>query len=101
LARDGTLVDALLVDSGVPGKRGGSGKSFEWDQAAPLVRFLQTRHKVAVAGGLNPANVAKAVELFRPWGVDVVSGVERKAGSKDPDKVRAFVQAVRQVDQRL
>jgi phosphoribosylanthranilate isomerase len=97
LARDGQLVFALLVDAGVPGKRGGSGKTFEWDKAAPLVRFLQTRHKVAIAGGLNPANVVKAVELFRPWGVDVVSGVEREPGKKDHDKVREFIAAARSV----
>jgi phosphoribosylanthranilate isomerase len=97
LARDGQLVYALLVDAGVPGKRGGSGTTFEWDKAAPLVRFLQTRHKVAVAGGLNPANVAKAVELFKPWGVDVVSGVEREPGKKDHDKVREFIAAARSV----
>src|SRR5437016_11702279 len=48
LARDGKLVQALLVDSGSPGKRGGSGKPFDWDQAAPLVRFLQTRHKIVI-----------------------------------------------------
>jgi phosphoribosylanthranilate isomerase len=50
---------------------------------------------VIVAGGLTPENVGEAIEILSPWGVDVVSGVEKKAGEKDQRKLKAFVEAVR------
>jgi phosphoribosylanthranilate isomerase len=88
-------VAALLLDSAAEGKRGGSGKSFDWDEAAPFIALLRGKVKVVVAGGLTPTNVQKAIETFRPWGVDVVSGVESEPGKKDHEKLRAFVQAAR------
>ncbi len=92
------LISAYVLDSGSWTKRGGTGKKFDWKQAAPLVRFVGGRFDLIIAGGLNPQNVAKAIRLFRPWGVDVVSGVEREPGKKDHEKVRAFVKAAKNCD---
>ena len=95
LALPKNLISAYVLDSGSWTKRGGTGKKFDWKQAAPLVRFVGKRFDLIIAGGLNPENVAKAIRLFRPWGVDVVSGVEREPGKKDHEKVRAFVKAAK------
>lgn len=89
------LVDGVLLDSGTPERRGGTGRTFDWDEAAPMVRLLARKHNVVVAGGLNAQNVTRAMKLFSPWGVDVVSGVEREPGKKDPEKIKAFIAAVR------
>jgi len=79
--------DVILVDSPDPG----SGRVFDWRMAegAPSgVRLL-------LAGGLTSHNVADAIKLVRPWGVDVSSGVEAAAGLKDPRKLRQFIEAAR------
>jgi phosphoribosylanthranilate isomerase len=79
-------VAAHLLDPGA-----GSGQAFDW----PLARDLPGR--VIIAGGLNPDNVAEAIEAARPYGVDVCSGVEQSPGLKCPESVRAFIDAVRTV----
>jgi phosphoribosylanthranilate isomerase len=76
-------IDAVLLDSPTPG----SGETFDWSR----ITDLPQRRRVILAGGLNPANVAEAVERVRPWGVDVVSGVEASAGRKDPEALAAFM----------
>jgi phosphoribosylanthranilate isomerase len=85
---------ALLLDSGSPAS-GGAGVTFDWERARPFVAGLKRTANVIVAGGLTPENVGRAIEIFRPWGVDVASGVESAPGKKDPEKVRAFIAAVR------
>jgi phosphoribosylanthranilate isomerase len=88
------VADRILLDSGSPAERGGTGKRFAWKEVAnALTNLAGTR--VIVAGGLNPENVAEAIATLQPWGVDVVTGVESEPGKKDPDKVRAFVEAAR------
>lgn len=85
-------VDRMLLDSG-----GGSGRTFDWEAARPLLS--NNKKRLIVAGGLNPENVGEAIRKFAPWGVDVVSGVEREQGRKDPVKLKAFVAAVRKAEQ--
>lgn len=86
---------ALLLDSGSGSRRGGTGTTFDWQEAAPMARLLAKKFPLIIAGGLNAENVAKALRIFQPWGVDVVSGVEQGPGKKEPGKVRAFIAAVR------
>jgi len=88
-------VDAFLVDSGNAAGRGGTGQVFDWLRASDFVIKLKQRARVIVAGGLNPDNVASAIRLFRPYGVDVATGVEREPGKKDPAKLQAFIAAAR------
>jgi phosphoribosylanthranilate isomerase len=91
---------ALLLDSGGGRQPGGTGVTFDWNQSAPTVAGLSLHQKVVIAGGLTPNNVTEAIGILKPWGVDVVSGVEASPGKKDPDKVRAFVNAVREIDRK-
>ena len=88
-------IDAILLDSGRPGNRGGTGVPFDWESALPLVQKVRAVLPVIIAGGLTPGNVSRAIRLFNPWGVDVVSGVEQAIGKKDEAKLRSFVAEVR------
>jgi len=90
-------VSAFLLDAYVPGLAGGTGRQFPWELAVAARRFGKP---VIVAGGLTAANVGLCVETTRPYGVDVSSGVEAEPGKKDPEKVRAFIAAVRAADAR-
>jgi phosphoribosylanthranilate isomerase len=84
--------DALLLDTLVNGKLGGTGAVHDWNKSAEIARRLQT--PVILAGGLNPGNVAAAIHLVRPYAVDVSSGLET-SGKKDPEKIISFVREVR------
>jgi phosphoribosylanthranilate isomerase len=83
--------DPIMLDSWSADQRGGTGRTWDWD----LARGLLENRKVFLAGGLEPGNVGKVVSTYKPYGVDVSSGVEATLRVKDPDKVRAFVHAVR------
>ena len=85
------VVGAWLLDSGA-----GSGKTFDWQAARKQLGERQA--KFIIAGGLTPENVGDAMRLFEPWGVDVVTGVEREPGRKHPEKLKAFVAAVRRAE---
>jgi phosphoribosylanthranilate isomerase len=87
--------DTFVLDSTTPSQPGGTGKPFDWQRIAPLVHVMNRSVKVVAAGGLTSVNVAEAMQILRPWGVDVSSGVEASPGKKDPEKIRAFVRAVR------
>ena len=94
--------DTFVLDSGGPQGPGGTGKTFDWSKAVPIAEGMRRSGlKLVVAGGLTPLNVADAMQILKPWGVDVVSGVEASPGKKDPDKVRAFVKAVRNYDRKV
>jgi phosphoribosylanthranilate isomerase len=83
--------ERLLVDTKVSGGAGGTGKVFDWQ----LVTDLARQRKLILAGGLTPQNVAAAVRVLGPYGVDVASGVELVPGVKDDELMTAFVLAVR------
>jgi phosphoribosylanthranilate isomerase len=83
--------DPIVVDSWSADQRGGTGRAWDWELARPL---LATR-QVFIAGGLQPGNVGNVVSGFKPYGVDVSSGVESTVRVKDPELVRAFIRAVR------
>jgi len=95
--RDGIVPDAaawpdpIMLDSWSADQRGGTGRTWDWAAARPLLR---TRD-VFIAGGLEPGNVGKVVSELKPYGVDVSSGVEARVRVKDPEKVSAFIRAVR------
>jgi phosphoribosylanthranilate isomerase len=94
-------VQAFLLDSGTSSKHGGTGEVFDWAAALPALEDIRRLAKVVAAGGLTSANVGTAIEILKPWGVDVASGVEARPGKKDPEKVRAFVRAVREMDREV
>lgn len=100
LAEDDRSFDAILFDSGA-----GSGKTFQWSRLLEYFGGFGNhgitgyKGRIIIAGGLNPVNVSEAMKTFQPWGVDVVSGVEREPGRKDHEKLKAFVAAVRKAEQ--
>jgi len=97
----GPGLDGIFLDSGTPLEPGGTGKVFDWEESRSLVSRMKQMAKVVIAGGLNPANVREAMRILEPWGVDVASGVEARPGKKDPEKVRAFITAVRDGDRKI
>lgn len=84
----------LLLDTYDPAAPGGTGRRFDWGLIP-----ARLASRIVLAGGLEPANVADAIRRVRPWGVDVSGGVESAKGVKDPAKMEAFLQGVRDGDQ--
>jgi len=82
---------AFLLDASAKGKRGGTGKSFDWKKARPASRY----GRVLLAGGLTVENVAEAIQQVQPFGVDVCTGVESKPGVKDHSRLREFIRAAK------
>lgn len=85
---------ALLLDTYVAGKAGGTSQAFDWQSAGEPPAWAH----LFVAGGLGPDNVAGAIRAIRPFAVDVSSGVESAPGIKDAEKIAAFCAAVRAAD---
>lgn len=82
--------DLALFEAAVSG----AGERADWNKAAGLAKTS----RIILAGGLDPDNVGEAIDLVRPWGVDVSSGVEHSRGQKDPGRITAFVRAVREAE---
>ncbi len=85
------VVAALLLDTYVSGRPGGTGLTFDWN----LALEAKTYGRIILAGGLNPDNVAAAISAVKPYAVDASSGLEQKPGVKDHEKMARFIQAVR------
>jgi len=88
---------ALLLDTYVEGKPGGTGLPFDWNIAAAAQRF---KKPIILSGGLTCDNIAIALGVVRPYAVDVSSGVEAAPGKKDRDKIGRFLAVVRAFDAR-
>jgi phosphoribosylanthranilate isomerase len=95
----GALADAyggaagLLLDAYDPALPGGTGSAFDWGRIPPALAS-----RIVLAGGLDPTNIAAAITRVRPYAVDVSGGVESARGIKDPAKIYAFMQGVRDGD---
>lgn len=85
-----THAKAFLLDGFDPHRRGGTGKTFDWRR----VPKSSGGRRIFLAGGINPANVAEAIRIARPYAVDVCSGVESRPGIKDPKRLKALMRAV-------
>ncbi len=84
-------VQAILLDTYSDTEYGGTGKSFDWG----ILDNKSISQNIILSGGLNPDNVAEAVRIVKPYAIDVSSGVEAEPGKKDHEKVKKFIEAIR------
>jgi phosphoribosylanthranilate isomerase len=94
---DAYSVQAFLLDAKDDALFGGTGRSFDWK----LARDIQRIRPIILAGGLRPDNVREAIRVVAPYGIDVCSGVESAPGKKDVNKLRQFMNEVRNVEDLL
>jgi phosphoribosylanthranilate isomerase len=87
--------DALLIDAAAHGQLGGNGVAVPWLELGESLDAMSAGHRIVLAGGLTPDNVAEAIDYVSPSVVDVSSGVESAPGIKDHKLVRAFIAAAR------
>lgn len=93
LASDYQQARGLLLDSHASGDAGGTGEVFDWEVIPEALR-----QSIILAGGLNPANVAEAIQKIRPYAVDLSSGVETEPGIKDAALMAKLINEVKRVD---
>ncbi len=91
--------DLLLLDAYKEGMHGGTGIFQDLTFSKNFIEQVSPQ-PVIIAGGLNPVNVADAIRVAKPYGVDVSSGVENKPGVKDAEKIRAFVKAAKNTEMK-
>jgi len=84
-----------LLDAADPHRPGGTGKRADWEWAR---RGVNAGLRLIVAGGLDPDNVTELIQEVRPFGVDASSGLESEPGRKDPQRVQAFIERIREAD---
>ena len=88
-------VDAIMLDTRDNRLRGGTGRVFDWSIAQQVSQLVP---KLYLAGGLSPENIEEAIEKVRPYAVDACSALEDRPGTKNHDRVRAFINTVRGVN---
>jgi len=89
--------DAVLVDSFIPGRFGGTGKVHDWELSKRVRQKVHPKPLI-LAGGLNPENVQGAIRVVKPYAVDVSSGVESQPGIKDSKKIFEFIKNAKEVE---
>lgn len=82
---------AILFDTYSTKGYGGTGESFSWE----ILKNLETSKRLILSGGLSPENVSAAIQIVKPYAVDISSGVEESYRKKSPEKLRRFIEAVR------
>ena len=87
--------DAIILDTLVAKKKGGTSQICDWDTAEKIVKAIDI--PIFLAGGINPENVCDAVKKVRPYGIDLSSGVEKAPAEKDPEKILELVNNIRSI----